>query len=76
MPVAPGEPYGEADVLELVYYGVLPILSVLVVARGLAFILFGRLQPRPFAAFMCVYGLALPFVYRPLHSWVASLAGG
>ena len=63
MPVAPGEPYGEADVLELVYYGVLLILSVLVVARGLAFILFGRLQLRP-------------FVYRPLHSWVASLAGG
>ena len=35
MPVAPGEPYGEADVLELVHYGVLLMLSGLSVVQAL-----------------------------------------
>jgi hypothetical protein len=76
MPVAPGEPYGEADVLELVHYGVLLILSGLVALQGLVLLIFGRFQLRPLAAFLCLFGLALPFAYRPLHSWVADLAVG
>jgi hypothetical protein len=76
MPVAPGEPYGEADVLELVHYAVLLVLAGLVVLQGLFLLFFERFRLRPLAAFMCLFGLALPFVYRPLHSWVASLAVG
>jgi len=74
MPVAPGEPYGEADVLELIHYGVLVIFSGLAVLQGFVLLVLGRFRLRRLAAFMCLFGLALPFAYRPLHSRVASLA--
>jgi hypothetical protein len=74
MPVAPGEPYGEADVLELFHYGALVALSGFAVFQGLALLFLGRFRLRRLAAFMCLFGLALPFVYRPLHRWTAILA--
>jgi hypothetical protein len=74
MPVPPGEPYGEADVLELFHYGALLVLSGLAVSQGIVLLAFGRFRLRRVATFMCLFGLALPFAYRQLHGWVATLA--
>jgi hypothetical protein len=74
LPVAPGEPYGEADVLELVHYEALVVFSALAGLQGLLLLLLGRLQLRRLGALMCVFALTLPFAYRPIHGWVAAMA--
>ena len=74
MPVAPGEPYGEGDVLELFHYGALLAFCGLAVLQGLVLLVLGRFDLRRLATFMCLFGLALPLVYRRLHSWIAALA--
>jgi hypothetical protein len=74
MPVTPGEPYGEADVLELFHYGALLVLSGLAVLQGLVLLVLGHFHLRRLGALLCLFGLALPFAYRPLHSWAATLA--
>jgi hypothetical protein len=74
MPVAPGDPYGEADVLELVHDGVVVVLSGLTLLQVFALLILGRFRVRRLAVFMCLFGLALRFAYRSLHDWIAALA--
>jgi hypothetical protein len=76
LPVAPGEPYGEADVLELAHDAALVVLCGLTVLQGLALLVLGRLELRRLGALLRLFGVALPFAHRLLRGWVAAPAAG
>jgi hypothetical protein len=74
MPVAPGEPYGEADVFELIHHGALLLLCGGALLEGVLLLLPTRFQLRRLGAFLCLVGVVLPLAYQPVHAWVAALA--
>lgn len=71
MPVAPGDPYGEADVLELLHYGVLLGLCGLALLEGIFLVALKRFHLGRLGALLCVFSIGLPFGYQPIHTWVA-----
>lgn len=74
MPVAPGDPYGEADVLELLHYGVLLGLCGLALLEGILLVALKRFHLIRLGVILCVFSIGLAFAYQPVHTWVAVLA--
>lgn len=74
MPVAPDEPYGEADVIELLHYGALLGLCGLAFLEGALLLALKRFHSGRLGIFLCVFSIGLPFAYQPVHTWVAVLA--
>jgi hypothetical protein len=74
MPVAPGNPYGEADVMELLHYQLLLVLCGLALLEGVLLLMLRRFHLGPLGAFLCAFGVGLPFAYQAVHRWVAALA--
>ena len=74
MPVAPGDPYGEADVMELLHCGTLLGLCGLALLEGVLLLALKRFHLRRFGVFLCVFSIGLAFAYQPDHTWVAVLA--
>ena len=74
LPIAPDEPYGIADVLELFHAGTLLVLCGFVLVQGAILLVFARFGLRRLALVMVLLACALPVVYGKVHGWVARLA--
>jgi len=73
LPVAPGEAYGLADIIE---YGIGMLLLVAAAsgfALGVLLIVLRRFALVRLGVVLLVFSLAAALAYRPLHSFVASL---
>ncbi len=73
LPVAPGEPYGIADILELIIYFTILGMASLNVIVGLILLLVPNWRDIRLAVIALIVSLIMPPLYFMLHSLVPKL---